>query len=1272
MALPDELTPEQMAEMKGQQQAAPEAPDEMTPEQMAQAKGEVFPVEQPAAPQMPDVLTMDEMARKKLDMNLSGQRSDVLAEDLEGEITIGSASNVIGAAKEFYSQEHGWLEKAFYTLNIPQQFMARQAVNVLENAGTLTTEDAREILSRDQVNGSDIVNFYWRDPTTWYGKTGRFATGLAADILLDPLSYVGIGALTKAGKAATVAGKAVNLGKVSKAERAYYKTLEAVEKVIKSDKGEIVNAADDLLSVAERNEMAIARARDSQMGFDQLQTQLLASPEAKNQMLEQIRVGMTEKSWAQEWREGSRGLTMGARIPFTDVAFEVDMPGHLSKLASLPVMGLDGVFNFGRSYLRQTGLGDTAYNLLSDLGTRTGKFIFDVQQNTRLGSYATLREDLGEFEKMSKAYLIDRQKSLGTEKFAQLLADITDEMEMGLKSTDEAADLAKTFGKEGESLDFLTVGNAADTERMARLAENPGAQDLIADMREMMRGGMEAYKSRGLPFEELNPFGPGWARDYLKHDISDEFLAKFKEVNQSSDVIGEAMKLTPELMGKVDESAMARKYRGTIREANAASLEKFGVKMFVDDPVELVSRRMSEMHKVIQDHDLLESALPYAVKDKNPGVGYVKYNPDNFRRLSIDESDQFGAKWNSFVPEEMKTGASLYFPEDVYDRMLFSINGFNKSKPMTKLLNAADFYTNVWRNNALFGASYMGLNAFSNALTYLSFNDVGAPQALAKATAIFTPMAKNITINHPELGKLSGDTIFRMALEDNLLNSSMTKQMKFSEFAEHVASNRQARQSLGQKAMDVADTAFLWRASRGVVQYIDEIPKLATYISRLESGFSRAGAAEMAERYFYNFNNMSRAQSVVSTVIPFSSFPMKTAEMAYETAKSGKLAGLAIPGKVQAALDGAFVQDHEARGALDQMLPPYRNAMHPIHGELMPGMREVMIDVPWSYSTFGTIFNAEDSTHPLVQVMQLAGALKTKTEEILGVATEQQGEDMAEAQNRTQQLFDQNLDMFIPSYMREALTLAQINGAIPGEHFKKRYLPTLPTRTQIERGMDPERGVLDKGTIFHKFTNAVEFGQAMDKEYGENWLYNLAFKGRVESDDSLAGLQETAGRGEFIRRRMRQFTGGLASMNKLDSNFFMNTFAIKRQIDIKSRQLKSDIIESGALVDTERIDQEDFLKKWADSRPLAKEILALSYKKDALAEYYEFFLEAEKAAPDLDLTSVLFGTKEYEFDFGDKPDKEVYERLFKGKTKKNITNEEADDVMENIRETEGE
>lgn len=1274
------------------------------------------------APPAEKPTTYDATMKESLNRNLSGGHSDELAQNLQGDIGMLDAANTMDAASDFYGKENGWLHNAFYTLSVPEQFVARQAVNLIENMGEMTTDDAREILSRDEVHGSDIVNFYWRDPKTMWGKTGRFVTGLGVDLLLDPLSYLGIGALTKAGKAVTVASKTINLAKMSRAERAYYKTLQSVEKVLLED-GKLISGMDDAESIINNNMKLITGARDAQLsvaemnnGIGMLQSGLNVSSESKDFLLSTIREGMTQKSWVDEWREGSRGLTFGARIPFTDMAIERDLPGPLSKLVEFPLAAVDGMFGLVKSTIRQSEWGDAAYRVLSDIGSNTGKFLFDVQQNVRLGSKSQLDATLAKMKTNARAQLIAMKSAMGEEKFAVAFDDILAELEKPIVNSDEALRLAEVFGKSADEAEALVQRSTTNEAlaRKARLEQNPALMDMIDDMKQMQDHMAQEFKKRNMPFEELNPFGENWATGYAKHVFTTEYIDKVRATKEASGAVEQAMKDFPQMMGRADQSSKGRKFRAAAQDINAENLLKDGptggVKVFVDDPIELVSLRMQEMHKVIQDHDLMEAASKYAVVGKNPGQGWVKFNHDEFKRFSQDTSDQFKTSWDSFVPNFFKQtddrvgkvlneagelvegkirGAEIYLPEDVYARMDFAINGWKMETPLAKFLNAADVYTGLWRNNALFGAGYVGLNAFSNALTYLSLNDRGGPMALAKATMSILPetsavgeivravtpevvgeklvgaVAKiaegardRMMIKVPSLMKeITPQEALRWAHEDNLLNSSFVKGVEWSKMTEHVASNREARKILGHDPKNVVDHMFLWRYSRGTAQFMDDIPKMATYISYLEKGFSRHAAAEQAERLFYNFNKSSKAQAGFAKLVPFSSFPMKTAEAVLDIARDGKLSGLAIPAKVNAALDGAFVQDHDTRVALDQMLPGYKNVLHPIHGELMPGMREWVVDIPWTYATMNTIFHPERAEHPVSQILGLVGSLWDADEE-----------GLAEGEKDRWNIYMQNLDMVIPSYMREAATLAEINGAMDfGGVFKDRYLPTMPTRSQIKRG-ESGRETLDEGTTYQKFTNAVEFGQALDKKYGENWLYNLVFNGRVDSDegDITAQSQEAGARGEYLRRRFRQFTLGVASMNKLDSNFFMNTAAIKRQISLKTNRLKAEIVQSGVLMDSERLTDPQYLEKLQGQYPAAKEIMALHYKKDALVDYYDWFQEMNHKLPDLDLPSLLFGLKEHNFDFGDQPEKDVYQKLLKGKTMKNIPDEDAQDFIDDI------
>ncbi len=1327
-----------------------ENPPILSPQETAQSLAEMPPSLSPDevkvhfSDEKPPVLNPKEVERElMMERNLSGRHSDELAKGFQGNsVNALQAANPIAAAQEFYSHENGWLENAMYTLTVPEQMMAKQAVNILENLSMMTTDDAREILSRDQVHGSDIVNFYWKDPNSFMEKGARFVTGLAADILIDPLSYVGVGALTEMGKTAQVAGKTLNMAKFSKTERVFYKGLQEIEKVIKSSTGSVEHATMNSAEIAEHNMRALAKARDVdslnpealRLGLDELQKSLIVGEKEKELLLQKTGDALTEKSWAKEWSEGDRGLTFGARIPFTDAAFEVDMPGPLSRAANLPVQALDNMFGLGKKILRSNAYGDAAYNLLQEMGTKTGKVIFDLQQNVRLGKQSQSEEFLGRYKVMAEAMLAKKQAELG-ERFPAIFNAITDELDNGIYAEDEARALAAQFGVEDEAqIQRLFTPDAQDTARMDLLAGHPEAQAFIADSRERLKELVEEYKARDIPFDELNPFGDGWARRYLKRSVNDDYIRKMKEVGEASDVVYSALGHDTTLMGQVDNSAKGRSYRGPLRAAQKTSLEKHGVKLFVDNPIELVMQRVQEMEKVINDYDLAAAAVPYARKGAHPGIGWKEFNINDYKKLTQETTDQYEVSFDAFLPKffkeqrrptirgqfpkagEITTDAmhtpegiklvnavedaqKIYLPEDIASRLDYAIKGWSKGGPLAKFLHAADFYTNVWRNNALFGASYIGMNAFSNALTWLTMNDRGGVMPLAKATLALLPdtmvgrgmdhlsggalskLREGMKIHVPNVAReeiaalrgvsveevkelaLTPQEVFHLGLEDNVANSTMSKGVEFRHLAEHVASNRMARSKLGQTAKTWADHAFLWKYSRGMAQFADDIPKLGIYISYLENGYSRGAAAEAAERLMYNFNNMSKGQTVVAKAIPFSSFPIKTVDMVRDTLSSGHLAGLTIPGKVQAVLDGAFVPDHQMRDAFDQQLPNYTSVLHPVHGEVMNGMRELSIDIPWTYSTIDTIFHPEKANHPVAQLLMLAGAANVP-------AGEQNEEVWEENRREREQLLASNVDMFIPSYAREMLTLAEINGSIDlGGFFKDRYMPTLPDAKQIERA-GSDRARLDQETAFHKFTNSAEFGQAFDKAYSENWLYNMVFHNRMKDPDDPIAMQEAGTRGEWIRRRMRQFTLGLASMNKLDSNFFMNTAAVKRQIQLKTASLKNEIIQTGALMDTEKLSEKAGLERLAKSYPAAKEILALKYKNEAFAEYYDFWLGMEHQHPTVNLLS-LFGADHPSVNYEGKPDKEVYESLYKRKTEKKLTTEDAEGLVDEIYQEKG-
>lgn len=348
-------------------------------------------------------MTDEELEKLVVAQTMSGTSSEELAKGFgKGPLTAAQAANTMKAASEFYSKDSSWIDKTFYALTMGEQFVARQAVNVLENLGGLTTDEAKGLLSRDEVHGSDIVNFYWKNPENWVQKAGRFVTGLAADIALDPLSYIGIGALTQAGKTATVAGKQIkNLNKFSKTERAWFKTLESADHVIQKAGGD----SSGLKALADTLESG------GKIGLDDFEKAAGATPEMK----ELARKGLQKKSYADEWKDGERGLTIGIGIPFTRIAVETDLPKIASDVVGLVPRGIQEGLGIPKKAILSTQFGQGAWDILSDLSTRTGKFLVDVQQNAFQGGLEARRASLAAFEKQGRTIFKGVKEQLGSD-----------------------------------------------------------------------------------------------------------------------------------------------------------------------------------------------------------------------------------------------------------------------------------------------------------------------------------------------------------------------------------------------------------------------------------------------------------------------------------------------------------------------------------------------------------------------------------------------------------------------------------------------------------------------------------------------------------------------------------------------------------------------------------------------------------------------------------------------------------------------------------------
>ena len=1335
----DTMTDEQMRELEAEGQAIT-LPDEMPPDMPAnmdlEAPPDMNPPTEPQAPlepppprfekppkslteeemaqtgavtidsqlqeEAPVALTDQQMEEHEYMLQLTGQRVQEFAASLPpGELGFAEAAKTWQATKKHWDRKTGWFDRAMYALTIPEQFVARQAVNVLENNHTFTTEEAKDLIARDQVHGSDIVHVWWKNkfgrPDTWGEKAVKFTAGLAADIILDPLTYINPFALATRGAIAMgkqvtgtglkIAGREVTgqaMRQMANADRYYVKTLQQLEKVVTSHGS--VEAMDGAADVAEKNRAIIGTAVDSitnpngRLSFDELLKPMTLTPEAAKEAQAIVRKGMTKKSLAQELVEGDRVPSIGIGIPFTRFGVEATVP-FMSEGAGKAIghsLGLIEKLAGGALNLAKTPFGMFGYKnvnpigpmirVVQDLASRTGALLFDEQQRVRLGKRELTKTQLKAFNDQAKQVLRAKQKTMSQGSYDQLLNDFIDELDNGLYTQDEAIKMAQEKGVDvfqgpgkgtGLGDEFLQDGgrpvidydeglgnfskveinplvkqlytpSAQDAARQARLSLHPEIGEAVLEMRSRMAGMVDEYKARGIPMEELNPFGQGWARRYVKHMVTDNFVRKMKEVGKAEGEMGEVMEMLGQSIGGVDNSALGRRYRGTILEANAkAAAEYDNMKIFVDDPLELFSARMHEMDKVIQDYDLFDAAAKYAIKGKRPGVGWVEYNPDEFRKVILDISKDDATKWKVFVPEVFRGSDKVYLPESVYDKLHFSINGWNDvgvSVPLAASLNMMD---RVFRGNALYGLGYLGQNLGSNILTYLMHLDRGSARGLVDSIAMHMPFVRHkktysVIGENGQAVKLSYQQMLEEAVEDGVLKSSAVREMEFTDVANIVASNRQARQSdLTIKAKNLADLALGYRLVRGTAQVSDEIPKLAHYLSRRKVGFTRKGATEAAEQLYYHFGITSRSQDVVRKAIPFSSFGIKTTEAIVDQLRSGKLARLTIPGKVMPVFDGAYVADPETRRALDESLPWYKQwGMHPIHGALLPGYREMLLEVPWANATISNLFNPDMNLHPLLQVIGMGLTDKLETDDFGNMDNAFWWQAMQKVAN-----------LYLPPPVNNALAIAELTGQTGdalGGFFAGQYRPKISTNPE----MNTKVGELE----FNEVLAAKDFAKAVSDKMGENWLYDWFFGNPkfedVEHEYKLGVGINDAAKGEFIRRKFRQLSLGIATMSKLDINYMMNRKAIERQIQKKEQKRVKQIQDWGLLVDTDNISQDDFYRKTGEPDSDLIEANALRQKLTALDQYYSFVNEAERevrisgefpGVETTDIFSFLFG-----------------------------------------------
>ena len=87
------------------------------------------------------------------------------------------------------------------------------AVKAIPEGESIREEFVKGFFGKDRETFSDVLETLGWEPESRKGKIFKGVSGFTLDVLFDPLTYTGFGALTKAGKTATKTGKLLPLAR---------------------------------------------------------------------------------------------------------------------------------------------------------------------------------------------------------------------------------------------------------------------------------------------------------------------------------------------------------------------------------------------------------------------------------------------------------------------------------------------------------------------------------------------------------------------------------------------------------------------------------------------------------------------------------------------------------------------------------------------------------------------------------------------------------------------------------------------------------------------------------------------------------------------------------------------------------------------------------------------------------------------------------------------------------------------------------------------------
>ena len=1149
-----------------------------------------------------------------------------------------------------------WEDNNFFwgTLNAfsgVEQGLARTSLALASKFGSIPIEDAKAMMSQQEFHWHDIINYHWRG-TDAGEKTAKFAVGLLADVLLDPMTYltVGIYGAVKAG------GAIRNFRKLGAMERLKVRQAHRVEKILSSDGVVHPGVSGEMDKFIKGEHKTIEDAI--------IDTEILTGvdPVAALNKIDEIK---KNPSYIDDLRQGYRQSQFNFRIPGTNIETALDIPG----LAKAQIKTADGIawasgkvsdkyWKLAESipYMAQTA--DTLHKIKSGLGTimtRTGRVEFDSAQQAHSNNRTAIDLHLSQSKEEGYTLLdslepdllddvldeaerfipeerlktlrseieapLDKKISMQEIKIKKQQKQIDYELDQSKKvynlhnpdaiidpftkkriikdgnspyveatfmrqeitagqfledykkshryrgSIDDANAEIKDLAHDRYELSKKIDDSPADIARKQRIMNHPQGEQVIQYIQKIRKESDATYRElrKRYPwFEELYPLGHGddYARGYMKHTVSRDYMKLQRDSLAAADKIN-AMLAKSGI--KIDKGVLGRKNKQTINSLNEAA----GAKVFETDPVFLHTYRMKQMTNNINNHDFLQSiAGEISIKPKFGYEPFIKAEDfaDLLDKRTFHNPDDLTSYVN-YLPKEYRkliaSGKNIYLPRDVVYRVQHLVNP-NLNKGIKEMVfGLANNISFMYTKAKLWGTDYLGQNVFGNSITYAYAG--GNFKQWGKATSIvdtklhgFTTASANklpgkadkaytFRAGKPDEISFTRDEMYKTLVDNGLLGNVFVESINWELVNSTIGSAAKTGlakikiplEALKTPARNLGEVATLYGLNRNLSRIGDEIPKVALFMDRLEKGYSIAGAAEDSLYWFHDFKNMTRTQRAFSKAVPFSSFALKTMEQTVNTVHAGKsFSHLTMPGKVSAMFNGLFINDPQTEQFLTDILPEYRDMQDKTFGPMMGGGQYIMLDIPWAKSTLPMLFDPSIEANPIYKVLATMGS----------VAGNALSGSPIEAESDIDRQIHFTLNSFMPPPLAHAFTVGELSGKvdIPFMEYEQHYGER--TRT-ADSGKEYKAALQGSGQLYRD----------LEKEYGENWAFNMFFHGSIDGPkkaNSLIGqLHNEAKYSNFIKKYFRDLSFGAARLESFDKNFIIKYTSVDKRI----RELTKDI-----------------------------------------------------------------------------------------------------------------